>query len=296
MRRLSAFLITLSLLIACTASADTNPLTGTVVPLWAEGAPEATGEGVYHQPTITYYLPEQPSGTGIVVLPGGGYGGLALDHEGEQIAQWLNANGIAAFVLRYRHAPRYAHPVPRMDARRAVRLVRARAEEFGVKPDRIGVLGFSAGGHLTATTGTQFEAGDPDAMDPIERESSRPDFIAPIYPVITMKDPHTHAGSRKNLLGETPDPALVEQMSLETQVTADTPPVFIAHTTEDQAVPVQNALLLYEACVAAKVPATLHVFNEGVHGLGLGRDGLPFSAWPGLLLDWLRQLGLYEKP
>ncbi|MBI1320631.1 MAG: alpha/beta hydrolase fold domain-containing protein [Candidatus Hydrogenedens sp.] len=286
------------LMLLCSAAwaGANDPLTGTEIPLWPDGAPEAKGEARIHQPSITYYLPEHSSGTGVVVCPGGGYGGLAMDHEGEQIAQWLKSNGIAAFVLRYRHAPLYQHPVPRMDVRRAVRLVRSRAEEFGLNPERIGVLGFSAGGHLTATSGTQFEAGHPDAEDPVERVSSRPDFIAPIYPVITMQDPYTHAGSRRNLLGEEPDPALVEQMSLETQVTADTPPAFIVSTTEDAAVPVQNALRFYEACVNAKVPATLHVFNTGRHGLGLGPDDLPFHAWPGLFIEWIGHLGLYDKP
>ena len=271
-----------------------GPLTGERVPLWAEGAPDATGEAPIHHPAIYKYLPENPTGVGIVVCPGGGYGGLALDHEGEQVAKWLNENGIAAFVLRYRHAPLYAHPTPRGDVRRALRLVRANAEAWGLKRDHIGVLGFSAGGHLTATAATQFADGDPAATDPVERESSRPDFAAPIYPVISMKEPHGHMGSRKNLLGPDPAPELVDSMSLETQVTAATPPLFIAFTTEDSVVPVQNGLLLYQACLDAGVPVEMHLFEKGRHGLGLGVEDLPFKRWPGLFLDWLRNRGVLQ--
>jgi len=291
--------IVLLVLFAPMAFADDNPLTGTVIPLWPEGAPLAKGDGPKHQPTLTYYLPETASyDTAIVVCPGGGYGGLALDHEGEQLGKFLAANGIAAFVLRYRHAPEYQHPVPRMDVQRAIRVVRYRADEFGVRRDWIGVLGFSAGGHLTATSGTQFEEADHLVKDEADTYSARPDFIAPIYPVITMMAPHTHKGSRRNLLGKHPEEALVQQMSMETQVTKDTPPVFLVHTTEDQAVPVENALLFYSACRAEGIPVAMHIFDQGKHGLGLGEDrgGTPhFNTWGCLFLRWLAVQDRYVK-
>lgn len=274
-----------------TAAADNAlPEVGVAVPLWVEGAPAATGRGEEHTPTLTAYWPAPGTGNGaaVVICPGGGYGNLAMDHEGTQIAAWLNANGIAAFILRYRHAPAYQHPVPLMDARRAVRTVRSHAAAWGVDEKRIGMIGFSAGGHLTATAGTQFEPGHPEAPDPIERVSSRPDFLILGYPVITMGDAYTHAGSRKNLLGDHPDEALVEALSAEKRVTADTPPTFLVHTTEDQAVPVQNSLLFYAALVKQGVPAELHVFEKGRHGLGLAQDDPAMSAWPGQCITWLR--------
>lgn len=277
-------------------AADPPVLTGERVLLWPEGAPGAVGTGAGHEPSITVYLPApgKATGTGIVVCPGGGYGHLAIDHEGEQVAQWLIGEGIAAFVLQYRHAPDYGHPIPLQDAQRAVRTARHRAAEWGVRPDRIGILGFSAGGHLTASTGILHAAGDPGAADPADRESARPDFMVPVYPVITMRDDFTHRGSRKNLLGENPDPALVERYSLERQVTADTPPAFLVHTSEDQAVPVENAVQLYLALHQAGVPAEMHIYEKGRHGLGLGGGDAAFATWPGHLITWLRVRGLLE--
>lgn len=286
--------------VALTTSAATDPsvLTGKKQLLWPGGAPGATGSGQGHEPSITIYLPEpgKATGTGIVVCPGGGYGGLALDHEGEQIGQWLIKEGIAAFVLQYRHAPLYSHPFPLMDAQRAVRTVRAGAAEFGLKPDRIGILGFSAGGHLTASTGVLHEGGDPAAQDPIDQVSARPDFMVPVYPVVTMQDDYTHKGSRKNLLGENPDPVLVERYSLERQVTADTPPAFLVHTTDDQVVPVENTIQLYLALHKAGVPVEMHVYEKGAHGLGLGGGNPEFATWPGHFIDWLKVHGLLSTP
>lgn len=273
-------------------------LTGEKQLLWPEGAPGATGTGQGHEPSLTIYLPEaaKATGTAIVVCPGGGYGGLAIDHEGEQVAQWLIGEGIAAFVLQYRHAPLYGHPYPLMDSQRAVRTVRSGAEKWGVKPDRIGILGFSAGGHLTASTGVLNEAGDPGARDSIDRVSARPDFMVPVYPVITMQDDYTHKGSKKNLLGENPDPALVERYSLERQVNDRTPPTFLIHTTEDQAVPVENAVQLYLAVRKAGVPVEMHIYEKGVHGLGLGGGDAVFATWPGHLIDWLKVRDLLTAP
>lgn len=286
--------------LACTPSVAQDPavLTGTKQLLWPEGAPGATGAGQGHEPSITIYLPEaaKATGTAIVVCPGGGYGGLAIDHEGEQIGQWLIKEGIAAFVVQYRHAPLYGHPYPLMDAQRAVRTVRAGAAAWGLKPDRIGILGFSAGGHLTASTGILNEGGDPSAKDPIDQVSARPDFMVPIYPVITMQDDYTHKGSRKNLLGENPDPALVERYSLERQVNAQTPPTFLVHTTDDQVVPVENAVQLYLAIHKAGVPVEMHIYEKGVHGLGLGGGDEAFATWPGHFIHWLHVRGFLSAP
>ena len=295
MKKFWALLVGSVLIAGAALAADKQVLTGEELPLWEGGALGATSqEGAGHRPAVFKYLPEKPNGTAIVVCPGGGYAGLAIDHEGEQIAQWLNANGIAAFVLRYRHAPLYKHPIPRTDVQRAIRLVRHNAKDWGLRPDRIGVLGFSAGGHLTATAATQFNAVDPTAGDAIDKESARPDFAAPIYPVITMREDWGHRGSRNNLLGPEPPQALMDEMSLETQVTKDTPPIFIAFTTEDQAVPVKNGLAFYEACVTAGVPVEMHLFEKGKHGLGLGGEDLPFKQWPGLFIAWLKDRGLTE--
>lgn len=262
-----------------------------IIHLWDGPATGATGNLEADIPTLSISLPDvsKATGVGIVVCPGGGYGGLAKDHEGKQIAEWLNGEGIAAFILTYRHAPGYGDPHPLIDAKRAIRTVRSRAAEWRIDPARIGIIGFSAGGHLSATASTQFDTGDANSDDPIERVSSRPDFTILLYPVITMTDPHTHAGSRKNLLGEAASEADIARMSAENNVTANTPPAFIVHTTEDAAVPVQNALLYYEACVRAGVAVELHIFEKGRHGLGLARDTPGMSHWPALALAWLRE-------
>jgi acetyl esterase/lipase len=242
------------------------------------------------RPTLSLYLPaaEKAAGTGVVVCPGGGYGTLALDHEGRQIADWLNSLGVAAFVLKYRLGPRYHHPAPLQDAQRALRLVRSHAGEFGVAPDRIGIWGFSAGGHLASTAGTHFNAGDPGAPDPIDRMSCRPDFLILAYPVISFATPYAHAGSRKNLLGENPDPALVESLSNEKQVTPQTPPAFLFHTDEDKGVPAENSVLFYLALRKAGVPAELHIYRRGKHGVGLAQSDPVLSSWAGRLADWLK--------
>lgn len=273
-------------------------LTGASFPLWPEGAPQATGPGAAHIPTLTIYLPpaERATGAAIVVCPGGGYSGLALDHEGEQVAQWLISEGIAAFVLQYRHAPLYKHPVPLMDAQRAVRTVRARGSEWRVASDRIGILGFSAGGHLAATASTQFAAGEPNASDPIERVSSRPDFMVLVYPVISMIAPYSHAGSRTNLLGPNPDRALMEKLSAELQASKDTPPAFLVHTYGDTGVPAENSVYFYLAMRKAGAPAEMHLFERGEHGFGLAQNDPVLSAWPKLCIAWLRDRGWLDAP
>jgi len=264
--------------------------------LWPEGAPGALGTGAADKPKITVYraAPESATGAAVVVCPGGGYQRLAADHEGRQFGEWFNSLGVTAFVLQYRLGPRYHHPAPLQDAQRAIRLVRARAAEWGVDPVRVGILGFSAGGHLASTAATHFDAGRPDAADPVERQGSRPDFAVLAYPVVSLFDPLAHSGSRRNLLGEPADPTLVELLSNERQVTARTPPTFLFHTADDASVPVANSLLFFEALQKAGVPAELHVFAHGKHGVGLAASDPALSSWPRLCATWMGGLGLLK--
>jgi len=265
--------------------------------LWPDGAPGAVGTEAVDKPKITVYLapPDRATGAAVVVCPGGGYRVVAADHEGKQIAEWLNSLGVSAFVLQYRLGERYRHPAPLQDAQRTIRLVRSRAKEWGVDPKRVGILGFSAGGHLASTAATHFEDGRPGAADPVERESSRPDFAVLCYAVISLFDPPAHAGSRRNLLGDPADPALVELLSNERQVTPRTPPTFLWHTADDSAVPVANSLLFFEALRKAGVPGELHVFPHGRHGLGLAPGDPSLSQWPRLCAVWMEGLGLLKK-
>ncbi len=273
-------------------SADTETIL-----LWDGGAPGALGDDPSDQPSITVYPARRTTtGTAVIVAPGGGYVTLAMNHEGRQVANWLNAHGIMAFVLRYRLGPRYHHPIELGDAQRAIRLVRARAEDFGVLPDRIGMMGFSAGGHLTSSAGTHFDAGDPNAADPIDRVSSRPDFMILGYPVISMTAEYTHQGSRTALLGEDAPEELRELMSSELQVTPETPPTFLFSTTTDTGVPPENSIVFYEALHKAGVPAEMHIFANGPHGVGLALGDPALSAWPTLLANWLRGRGLLTPP
>jgi acetyl esterase/lipase len=288
--------------IAAIGSAEAGPET---LPLWPEGAPGAVGKTEADVPTITVYRPEAGKATGsaVVVCPGGGYGMLAVDHEGKQVAEWLNGLGITAVVLKYRLGPRYHHPAMLQDAQRAIRTVRARAKDWDLDPKRVAILGFSAGGHLASTAATHFDKGKADANDPIDRESSRPDRAILIYPVIALATPHAHAGSRRNLLGDDPSKELLNSLSNETQVTGETPPTFLAHTNEDTAVPPENSLLFVMALRAARVPVEFHLFEKGQHGLGLGggaanlgiRPDAAFAAWPGLCATWLKNQGFLEK-
>lgn len=267
-----------------------------VVTLWADGAPGAVGEEAADRPNLTVYLPtaEKANGCAVVVCPGGGYGFLAVDHEGRQVAEWLNSFGVAAFVLRYRIAQRYRHPAPLQDAQRAIRTVRARADEWKVDPRRIGILGFSAGGHLASSAGTHFVEGKPDAADTLERVTSRPDFMVLVYPVISFTTQYTHKGSRRNLLGDNPDTKLVEELSNEKQVTPKTPPTFLVHTSGDGAVPPENSVLFYMALRRAGVPAELHIYEKGRHGFGLAPKDSTLSSWPRRCQDWMGTRGLLK--
>jgi len=268
-------------------------------PLWPDGAPGALGKEPSDIPTLTVFLPEPGKATGaaMVICPGGGYGGLA-DHEGSQYARWFNELGIAGFVLKYRlGSAGYRHPAMLNDAARALRTVRARASEWKVDPKRIGIIGSSAGGHLASTLVTHFDTGQPDSADPIERVSSRPDLGILCYPVITMTDPHTHQGSRKNLLGTNPPPELSELLSNEKQITKDTPPCFIWHTWEDKGVHIENALMFAAALQAANVRFEIHVYERGPHGLGLGtREWNPKARhpWTRDCAFWLKERGFTE--
>ena len=258
--------------------------------LWPEGAPGALGDSEKDQPSLTPWLAKNPNGQSVVVCPGGGYGALAMDHEGKQIAQWLNSQGISAFVLKYRLGPKYRHPMMLHDVQRAIRTVRAKAPEWRVDAKRIGVWGFSAGGHLAATAATHFDAGGATDADPIERMGSRPDFAILAYPVMTFtQEEFVHKGSRKNLLGETPDPQLMELLSNEKHVTKETPPTFLFHTNEDTGVPPENSVLYYLALRRAGVPAELHIYEKGPHGVGLAWSDLSLSSWPARLADWLKR-------
>lgn len=278
-------------------SAPENPILAEPVtfPLWENGAPGALGNDPTDQPTLTYYAAMGATGTAVIVAPGGGYQMLAINHEGRQIANWLNAQGVSAFVLRYRLGPRYHHPIELDDAQRAIRLVRSHAKEFGIQQDRVGIMGFSAGGHLASTAATHFDSGNPSAPDPIDRASSRPDFAILCYPVISFVAPFSHKGSEKNLLGDNPDPKLAENLSNELQVTPQTPPTFLFTTSADIDVPAENSVAFYLALHKAGVPAELHVFEKGPHGVGLDLGDPALGEWPKLLTNWLRGRGLLTK-
>jgi len=286
--------ITVLVLLSSALAAQTPPRMPKADLLWPNGAPGAQGNEDIDQPSIAPYVMPAGRGTGsaVVVCPGGGYRNLAMDHEGDQIAKWLNSLGVSAFVLKYRLGPKYHHPVELGDAQRAIRTVRAKAAEYRVATDRIGIMGFSAGGHLASTAGTHFDAGDASAADPIDRVSSRPDFLVLGYPVISFTTPYTHKGSLQNLLGDNPDPKLVESLSNELQVTAQTPPTFLFHTTADATVPVENSVLFYLALRKAGVPAEMHIYERGPHGLGLASLDEALSSWPSRLAAWLRVHGL----
>jgi len=282
----------LSTILAAALAHAQRPPAPKIELLWPNGAPGALGNDESDRPNLTVYLP-QVNGvqSGVVVCPGGGYGMLAVDHEGKQIAEWLNARGLAAFVLRYRLGPRYHHPVELGDAQRALRLVRYRAAEYGIAADRIGIWGFSAGGHLASTAGTHFDSGLPDASEAIDRTSSRPDFMVLCYPVISFITPYAHRGSMRNLLGDNPDPQLAASLSNETQVTPQTPPTFLFHTNSDSGVPAENSVLFYLALRKAGVPTEIHIYERGEHGVGLAPFDPVLSSWSRRLEAWMKVHG-----
>jgi acetyl esterase/lipase len=269
--------------------------------LWPNGAPRATGSDSTAKPAITPFPAAQPNGAAVVIFPGGGYEHLATDKEGNAPAQWLAKLGVAAFVVRYRlGSSGYHHPIEMWDAQRAIRWVRANAAKYGIDTARVGVLGFSAGGHLAATVSTHFDAGNPAAADSVDRQGCRPAFSILGYPVITMDASFTHKGSRDNLLGTSPSKTLVDSLSNEKQITARTPPAFLFHATDDNAVPIRNSQAYHDSLVKQGVPASLMKFNHGGHGFGMA-DGKAGStndpvlhAWCDSSVKWLDKHGFFK--
>ncbi len=274
---------------ATPAAADPKPEL-----LWPKGAPGAKGDQPADQPTLTVFLPDPQKATGaaVVVCPGGGYGGLCSSYEGVDIAKWFNTFGVAGIVLEYRHRGRgYGHPAPLQDAQRAIRTVRARGAEWKIDPQRIGIMGFSAGGHLASSAGTHFDKGNPNSDDPIERVGCRPDFLILCYAVIAFGEPYSHGGTQNNLLGSNTDPALVKSMSSEKQVTPETPPTFLFQTDQDVAVPAENSVHFYLALRQAHVPAEMHIYRTGPHGVGLAANVPGTSTWTDCLRNWMQGQG-----
>jgi acetyl esterase/lipase len=265
--------------------------------LWSHGAPESRGDTVKDQPSLQRYSPdrEDMSRAAVIVFPGGGYGNLAMDHEGEQIATWLIDNGVHAFVCDYRHRGKgYGHPVPMLDAKRAIRFARANSRKFNIDADKIGVLGFSAGGHLASTAATHFDSGNPESQDAVEQQSSRPDFAILCYPVIAMGQSFTHQGSQRNLLGKEPSEEMIHAMSNERHVTMQTPPTFLWHGAEDAAVPPANSIVFFQALQSAGVVAELHVYAKGGHGIGLAAGTPGAKDWPAACIRWLKAIDVIE--
>ncbi|MEA3224382.1 MAG: alpha/beta hydrolase [Planctomycetota bacterium] len=269
--------------------------------LWPDGAPGAKGTEDGDKPSVTIYLPakDKANGAAVVIFPGGGYGHLAMDHEGHQIAQWLNSFGVAGFIVKYRHSRSgtgYGHPAPLQDAQRAIRTVRSGAKKWNVDPDRIGIIGFSAGGHLASSAGTHFQQRYSEVKDEIDRAGCRPDFMILAYPVVSFTESFTHKGSRRNLLGDDPDEELVKNLSNEKQVTSETPPTFLVHADDDRGVPPENSIYFYLALKKAKVPAEMHIYEKGGHGFGPGAGKGAVSSWMLRCSDWMRGRGLLDKP
>jgi acetyl esterase/lipase len=281
-----------------------------IIPLWQSDPPnyQETGEVTIwdtadivrvrnvQKPDIAVYLPSKKNATGeaVVICPGGGYSILAYDWEGSDIARWLNSRGIAAFVLKYRlpgsASNIVAYKSPLLDAQRAMRMVRSNAEKWNIDPGKIGIMGFSAGGHLASTLSTHYDAGDPASADPVEQVSCRPDFSVLVYPVISFTEEFQHSGSRINLLGEDADKDLVRDYSNELQVTEDTPPAILIHSDDDKAVPVENSIVYFEALRANDVPSELHIYPYGGHGYSLAIGQGHLSTWPDRVIDWIHYI------
>jgi acetyl esterase/lipase len=273
------------------------------IAIWPEGVPNATPGGgaareeagrVYNVqvPTLTYYPAPRDRAvqTAVIVCPGGGYARLAMANEAAGVVRALHPLGVSVFVLKYRLAE-FGYPAPLQDVMRAVRLVRSRAGEFGISPGRIGVFGASAGGHLAAAAATIFDAEEGRTGAPIDSTSARPDFVALLYPVVTMREPFAHADSRRNLLGTTPAADVIERMSMETRVRTDMPPVFLVHTAEDKSVPIENSLSLFGALRRQGVPVEAHFYERGTHGFGMATGLGTTSDWVGRWIDWMRANG-----
>ncbi|MFT3870853.1 MAG: alpha/beta hydrolase [Nibricoccus sp.] len=284
----ATFLFTLALCPALAARAG-EPL---VIPLWpalANAGPDEIANNrivAVHNPTLTVYTPAKSNGTALILCPGGGYRHLYIGENGGPETQFFNALGVTVFVLKYR--VKTLHPAPLLDVLRAIRIVRSRAADFGIKPERIGVFGASAGGHVAASAATFWDDPAGQSGDPIDAVNARPDFVILVYPVITMDASRTHKGSRENLLGPNPSPELIDRLSLERHARKDMPPVFLAATMADTSVPVENSLHFYQALRDAKVPAEMHVYGKGSHGDSLDPQYGPTAKWPLRAEEWMR--------
>ena len=284
----------LSMFFACVAFSFSSDLCADSpksfeLPLWKDGAPGANGKDAKDIPLAKVRLPASDKPTGaLIICPGGGYGNLAMGHEGQEIAEWANDMGLAAVICDYRHRGKgYGHPAPLQDAHRAIRLTRANAKEWNIDPTRVGIMGFSAGGHLVSTVLTRFDLGDPNNADPIERSSCRPDYGILAYPVILFGQPGTHKGSEKNLLGDSPDQKVLESFQSDLNVTKETPPTFLFHTLEDKGVVPQNSVAFFAAMLRNGVSGELHIFEKGSHGKGLAKTIPGTSEWPNVCRRWL---------
>jgi len=296
MKIISALLIFFSISIA-TMAQDFK------LKVWPNGAPDSNGltqpEELFEGKRVRnvsvaemyVYLPKMGINTGaaVVICPGGGYMMEAMDHEGYDMASWLASQGIAGIVLKYRLP--YGHDqIPLEDTQRAIRIVRDKASEWGINPSKIGIAGSSAGGHLASTAGTNFDSGKPDATDPVEKFSCRPNFMLLLYPVITFKEEFTHLGSRVNLIGQGNNWKMVEKYSNELNVTSQTPPTFMVLADDDNAVPPRNSVEFYLALKKFNIPAEMHIFREGGHGFGMNKKNLPVDQWPNLFMLWMKAM------
>ncbi|MEZ5106356.1 MAG: alpha/beta hydrolase [Draconibacterium sp.] len=289
------------LLIALTITTILNAQDKTLK-VWPNGAPNDNGmkepeekyEGLrvrnVSEAEMYVYLPEENnSGAAVVICPGGGYWIEAMDHEGYDMAAWLKSKGVTGIVLKYR-LPYGHHEVPASDLKRAIQIVRSNAKEWGIDPQKVGIAGSSAGGHLASTVGTHFDTGIKDSSDPIDKISCRPDFMLLLYPVVTFNEEFGHMGSRKNLIGEGNDWKMVEEYSNELHVTPETPPTFLVLADDDKAVPPRNSVEFYLALKKNNVPAEMHIFQEGGHGFGMKKKNLPVEEWPNLFYNWLEAM------
>lgn len=291
--------VALSATLGCAALLAGQP---TVLELWPEGVPglksdagpeHDDGQGRFsriHFPSLVLFRPERPVGTAVLYAPGGGYARVAAGVNGGEITRWLNGLGITVFLLKYRHAE-YGAPAPLQDALRAMRLVRSRAAEWGLRPDRIGMIGGSAGAHVAASAGTLFAADEGRTGAALDQVSGRPDFLILVFPVITMQDPHAHGPSRRSLLGGSPSAEARSRWSVDEQVSARTPPTFLVHSAEDKVAVVENSLLFYAAMRRAGAPIELHLFPHGPHGSGMDPRLGTVASWPRLGESWLRANG-----
>lgn len=267
--------------------------------LWPDGAPGAVGDEEADKPCLFMYPAPDENNTGaaVVLSPGGGYAVHAMDHEGHHIARFLQSRGITVGVLRYRLGERYRHPAPLQDVSRAIRMTRHHAAKWSIDPNRVGAMGFSAGGHLTSTVSTHYDAGDAESDDPIERQSSRPSFTVLGYPVVSLTASYRHKGSGRRLLGPDATDDQLNELSNDLHVTPDTPPAFLFHTAGDTGVPAQNSLAYAMACANSGVPCEVHLFRYGPHGVGMALADPAASQWRDLLVTWMRQSGfLTDKP